>query len=168
MRRTVCIVAAALALANCAKPTPYAPAVERYGYAEQQFENNRYRITFAGNSVTERDTVEIYLIYRAAELTRALGYDYFEVADKDTEKSTRFFVTENFSGGFSRFDRRFGHGFGTGFVTGTARPVVEYEGTLNIVVRRGTKPADQANAYDARDVLQRLGPRIQRPPPVAN
>ena len=168
MRRTIRIVAAALLLASCAEPTAYAPAAGRYGYAEQQVENDRYRITFAGNSVTARDTVEIYLIYRAAELTRALGYDYFEVADKDTEKSTRFFVTENFSGDSGRFDRRFGYGFGAGFATGAARPVVEYEGALNIVVRRGAKPADRASAYDARDVLRRLGPRIRRPPPIAD
>jgi hypothetical protein len=41
------------------------------GYSEQQIENNRFRVQFAGNSLTDRKTVETYLLYRAAELTKA-------------------------------------------------------------------------------------------------
>ena len=70
-----------LLLAGCAVPTPYQPATKGYGYSEQQLESNRYRVTFSGNSVTPRDTVQNYLLYRAAEVTRESGHDYFTVVD---------------------------------------------------------------------------------------
>jgi hypothetical protein len=41
----------------------------RAGYSDQQIESNRFRVSFAGNSLTARETVERYLLYRAAELT---------------------------------------------------------------------------------------------------
>ena len=47
------------------------------------------RITFRGNTLTDRETVETYLLYRAAELTLQNGYDYFIVATRDTEERSR-------------------------------------------------------------------------------
>ena len=45
---------AALAVSACATATPYQPAAAgRFGgYAEQKLENDRYRVSFSGNSVT--------------------------------------------------------------------------------------------------------------------
>ena len=65
-------LAAGLALAACATATPYQPAGfngQRGGYAEQRLENNRFRVSFSGNSVTSRDQVEMSLLLRSAELT---------------------------------------------------------------------------------------------------
>ena len=62
-------------LAACGQPTPYQPATAGYGYREQQIEDNRYRVSFAGNDLTTADTVQNYLLYRAAELTLGEGYD---------------------------------------------------------------------------------------------
>ncbi len=47
------------------------------GYSEQQLEPNRWRVTFSGNSLTDRRTVENYLLYRSAELTLSQGFDWF-------------------------------------------------------------------------------------------
>ena len=48
-----------LVLAACTTPTPYETVAENdYGYSEQKIEDNRYRVTFAGNSATKRETVE--------------------------------------------------------------------------------------------------------------
>ena len=50
-------LAAGIALAACATATPYQPAGfngQRGGYAEQRLENNRFRVSFSGNSVTSR------------------------------------------------------------------------------------------------------------------
>ena len=59
------VVALCLLLAACAaKPTPYQAAQGGFGYSEQQTEENRYRVSFAGNSATSRQTVEEYLLYR--------------------------------------------------------------------------------------------------------
>ena len=87
----VAMVAAAMSLAACASgPTPYQPAAgyDR-GYAEQKIESDRYRISFKGNSMTERDTVENYLLFRAAELTLQSGYDSFTIVNRDTDKDSR-------------------------------------------------------------------------------
>lgn len=81
----VSVVAAATALAGCTSgPTPYQPAAgyDR-GYSEQKIENERYRISFKGNSMTERDTVENYLLFRAAELTLQSGYDSFTIVNRE-------------------------------------------------------------------------------------
>jgi hypothetical protein len=56
-------------------PTPYQPAACGYGYSEQQIEDNRNRVTFAGNDRTSSDAVQNYLLYRAAEVTLDHGYD---------------------------------------------------------------------------------------------
>ena len=49
------VVALGLLLAACAaNPTPYQAAQGGFGYSQQQTEENRYRVTFAGNSATSR------------------------------------------------------------------------------------------------------------------
>src|SRR3546814_2874529 len=66
-----------LMLAGCASPTPYQPATgygfNRTGFSEQRTESNRYMVSFSGNSLTSRETVERYLLFRAAELTVQQG-----------------------------------------------------------------------------------------------
>ena len=87
------IAASTLALAGCMTETTYRPATgngfSREGYSERQVEANRFVVTFAGNTMTSRDTVEKYLLFRAAELTTQQGYDYFVMADRDTDKHRR-------------------------------------------------------------------------------
>ena len=56
-----------LALAGCATPAPYAPRGpgQATGYTDRQLADNRWRVTFTGNSVTPRETVENDLLLRA-------------------------------------------------------------------------------------------------------
>ncbi len=95
-------LASALALASCATPTPYQPATGsgsyRTGYWDQQVENDRFRVTFAGNSLTSRETVERYLLYRAAELTLQNGFDHFVLVDRETETRTSTYLNPRFGG----------------------------------------------------------------------
>ena len=159
-------LALAFGVAACGAPTPYQPAVDGNGYAEQALETNRYRVTFSGNSLTSRETVENYLLYRAAEVTLASGNDHFLVVDTDTERSTTYHTTFTGVGGhpgFYSFRNFHSHGFG-GFSTATARPRDRYQSFANIIVGKGEKPADEPNAYDARDVLKRLAQTIERQP----
>ena len=148
-----------LGLAGCAVPTPYQPATDGYGYSEQQLESNRYRVTFSGNSVTARDTVQNYLLHRAAEVTLESGHDYFTVVDQDLERSTIYYGSG--VGDFGFADRHHWRGFG--FSNYSAYPIDSYTAFADIVVADGEKPAGEVNAYDARDVLRRLGPTIERP-----
>src|SRR5437899_186277 len=83
-------------LAACETATPYQPNVPGQaahgGYSEIRIEPNRWRVTFTGNSMTSRETVEGYLLYRAAELTLQSGADWFETVDRDTQRKTRTYV----------------------------------------------------------------------------
>lgn len=90
--KKLALLAGALVLTACATATPYQQAANadaRNGFSEIQIENDRTRISFDGNSLTKRDTVETYLLYRAAELTKQNGYDYFTLTDRATDEKTR-------------------------------------------------------------------------------
>ena len=170
-RRLVAVLAlatlATLAACASATPTPYQPAqAGGYGYSDQQIEANRYRVSFAGNSVTPRETVENYLLYRAAELTLQTGHDYFTLVDQHIERSTVYQGT-----GFTDFPLvdRHGHtAFAFGTTSYSAYPIDRYTGYADILLHDGEKPAGDASAYDARDVTQRLGPAIARPGSVTS
>jgi hypothetical protein len=150
-------------LAACGGATPYRPLEDGYGYGERKLESNRYAITFAGNSQTPRQVVEDYLLYRAAEVTLANGYNYFIMADQDTEADTRYNSQIIDYGGFGYY--RWGPRFGTGIGIGTTTSTTEYEGQANIVMFKGAKPAQDVKAFDAREIKANLESRITRPAP---
>ena len=150
-------------LAACTTPTPYGPAQNGKGYTQQQLEDSRYRVSFSGNSRTPRETVENYLLYRAAEITLESGNDYFRVVEREVEEETRYrTVLSGFGHGFHPF--RYHHRFfgGSSFATSTSRPITSYQAFANIVVVPGEKPADDDRAYNARQVIEKLSPTIVR------
>ena len=171
-----------LALSSCAMPTPYAPAsgtgYARTGYSDEQIETDRYRVSFAGNSITARDTVERYLLYRSAQLTVEKGFDYFVLVNRDTEKKSRTVVDSDpfYSGpwgywgpSWHYYRRGFGWGIYDPFYdpfwdrSVDVRTIDKYEATAEVKLGKGPKPADDLHAFDARDVLAKLGPQIQMP-----
>ena len=151
------VLALAAALGGCITTTPYQPMHEGEGYAEQRIESNRYRVHFAGNESTPRQTVETYLLYRAAELTIANGDDYFIVADQDTQSQTSYYQAFSGVGGFGRY--YWGPRFGTEILT----PEVEYEARITILTYKGTKKAADVKAFDAHEVKANLESQIVRP-----
>ncbi len=173
MRRLMLAVAAGL-LAACATATPYQPApagAGNYGFSEQQIENNRVRITFRGNTLTERETVETYLLYRAAEVTLQGGRDYFIVANRDTEEHSRLqgsgMYRPRFAFDYWYFSPR--RGWSPWYdpfwdEPSSYREVTRYEAVAEIAMFSGQKPADDPNAFDAREVQANLQGRIVRPP----
>ena len=72
-------ILAVTVLVACAKPTAYRPADApgSTGYSEKQIGTDQFRISFAGNGITTRKTVDLYLLYRAAELTKERGFRLF-------------------------------------------------------------------------------------------
>jgi len=175
MNRVLLALCAASVLAACtAMPTPYQPAVgTRWGYEENQIETNRFRVSFGGNSLTDRETVETYLLYRAAELTVEQGYDYFEVVERATDTDTRYVNTDPFNpyyGGFSvhyaYFHPRWGwRGWRDPFWDDVQmREIRRFEASAEITLGTGSKP-EHAGAFDARDVMANLGDDIVRPEP---
>jgi len=173
--RLVVLAAAALLLSACATATPYQPATGNYGFQEQRIEANRVRITFRGNSLTDRDTVETYLLFRAAEVTLESGKDYFIVANRDTEEHSTLQGVgargPRFAFDYWYFSPRRGWSpwYDPFWDTPTSyREITRYEAIAEIAMFNGQKPADDPNAFDAREVQANLQGRIVRPPPPQN
>ena len=176
MFRTFLIISlAALGLAACATSTPYQPAAGTgYGFSEQRIEENRYRVTFRGNSSTTRETVENSLLFRAAELTLQNGYDYFVAVENDTEASRSYSRSTSpalfgrysygYPGGYYAFPYC-AYGFGWGYPYDSyTREITRYSAVAFISMHRGQKPADNPQAFDARSVIENLRPVVLGPP----
>ena len=182
--------AAALALSACATATPYQPIGPGHaasgGFSDTRITADRYRVTFRGNTLTSRETVENYLLYRAAELTVEQGGDWFLMADRETSRDRSTYVTRDpfysrpgFHYGYWRpYWRYYGRGpgwrtwdpFGRDPFWGDSldvQTVERFEASAEILVRRGPKPTDNELAFDAREVMANLGPRIVRPEEAA-
>ena len=181
-------LALAAGLAACATPAPYQPNIKGQstagGYSEIRLEPNRYRVNFMGNSLTGRETVEGYLLFRAAELTVESGYDWFSIVDRDTDKKTQTYVEPDpfyrpwyGAYGFWRPSwRYYGRGFGwRGWDPFWGDPfwadrvdvrtVERFEASAEILMQKGAKPQDDPKAFDARAVIENLKPRVQYPQP---
>ncbi|MBS0294954.1 MAG: hypothetical protein JSR45_01495 [Proteobacteria bacterium] len=178
MKKLMIAAAAALALSACATATPYAPAGPGHheGYSEQRITADRYRVSFAGNSVTSRETVEMYLLYRAAEVTLQNGYDWFETADRSTQRDTRYVGTPDpFWGPYGPYWRPswrlYRHGFWGPWGRDPWGPdydvqqINRYEASAEIIMHHGPKPEGGPHAFDAHQVIENLGPRVTRPAP---
>jgi len=184
----VAALALVAGLSACATATPYQPTLPGAsvsgGYSEMRVEPDRWRVSFAGNSMTSRETVEGYLLYRAAELTVQQGYDGFSIVTRATDRDARTYVQPDpfynpwygpsyaywrphwryYSAyGWRTWDPYFGDPFFADRVD--VRTVERYEATAEIVMYRGAKAPGDHNAFDARAVLENLGPRIVRPAP---
>lgn len=161
--RTTALFAAAL-LAGCASLTPYQPRTDGYGYAEQILEQNRVRVSFAGSTATPRETVEQYLLYRAAELTLERGFDHFVLSRTLTEARAGAGAEPTVSLGFSGFSfgSRSGFGLGVGTTTGGG-PKTAYTAQADVLMQRGSKPVDGLQAFNAREVRSNLEAQIRRP-----
>ncbi|HRD45625.1 MAG TPA: hypothetical protein PLF78_03985 [Caulobacter sp.] len=180
------LLVAATMLTACATATPYQPNVPGQsvsgGFSESRLETNRFRVSFAGNSLTSRETVERYLLYRAAEVTVGEGYDWFTLVERDTDRKARTYVDPPSYGpygaygwwrpswryygptwGWRRWDPWYGDPFWADRMD--VRTIEKFEATAEIVLGRGAKPADDPRAFDAHDVMANLGPTIQRPVP---
>ncbi len=176
--------ALALGLAACATPTPYQAAAPSqfeggYGYRDYKIDSTHWRVSFSGNSLTSRETVEKYLLYRAAELTQQQGFDWFQATDRATDKKTSFYGQgDPFYG--SPFWASYGWGwrpywsvggpFGWrrgGFWGGWGgdvdiEQINRFEASADIAMGHGPAP-DGQRVFNAHEVVQNLGPSIERP-----
>jgi len=170
MIRTIIAAGLTLLLAACAtSSTPYGPATGKnpYGFSDQKIEDGRYRIVFRGNSSTTRETVETYLLYRAAELSIENGFDYFIVSEQDTEANKRYSASPNpaFYGryyyGYGPYCCAFpyyayGWGWGAPYGDYSTREYTRYTAIAFVSMHKGQKPSDNPEAFDARSVLENL------------
>ncbi|WP_370372644.1 CC0125/CC1285 family lipoprotein [Henriciella pelagia] len=176
-------IAGVALLGACATATPYqAASPNDRGYSNQRIEQNRFIVSFSGNSLTDRQTVETYLLYRAAELTVQSGYDHFHMVRRATDADTSFVpVGGSYAPYYSHFspyyrfygprERRIGYphywdrwGYYDPFwgAPSEYREVTRFEASAEILMGNGPKPDDPAY-FDASDVMANLGPTILRP-----
>ncbi len=191
MRRFLITIAAVVALGGaltaCATPTPYQPAApghgsSGFGYSEYKVDGTHWRVTFSGNSLTSRETVEKFLLYRAAELTLEQGADWFQTTDRHTDKNTSYYSDPDpfyaspywssygwgwrpswrYYGGFGwrSWDPWYGGPFWSRSVD--VREVNRYEASSEIVMGKGPPPSGE-RVFDAHEVSKNLGPAITRP-----
>ncbi len=183
------IIAIAAGLAACETATPYQPAPpghaeSSYGYKDYKVDSTHWRVTFSGNSMTTRETVEKYLLYRAAELALQQGFDWFETTDRHTERNTSFYADTDpfyhsgfwasygwgwrpywrYSGpwGSRSWDPWFGGPFWANDID--IQQVNRFEASTEIVMGKGPPPSGQ-RVFNAREVVQNLGPSIVKPRP---
>ena len=173
LARTLPLTLAAGLLAGCMAPSPYAPRLEgqRTGYTDRALTQTRYRVTFTGNTVTPRETVESFLLLRAAEVTRAAGYTNFVFDTRNTRTNTSvqtipYAPPDPFLGGYGR--RGFGGWGGWGFAYEPAVDVVvrtNFEAYAEIVLLTPEQAAKEPRSLNANEVITRIGPDAAPPKP---
>ena len=73
--------AALIGSASCA--TPYQALGSRGGYHNYRITGDTFKVSFRGNSATRLETVELYLLRRAAEITLEHGFTYFVLLSEE-------------------------------------------------------------------------------------
>jgi hypothetical protein len=154
---------ALLGLAGCQTPSVYAPQTspQSEGYADKQLASNRFRVSFHGNSATSRETVEDYLLRRAAEVTLQAGFTGFVFDHRDTRTRTRYYT--DFTGwpGWPGYGGWYWHSWDFD-ATAETRPITSYTAYAEITTLKDTDARREPRALNAQDLLDHLGPL---PPP---
>lgn len=174
-------IALVASLGACMTPTPYQPyraegaGGTHGGYSELRISPDRFRVKFHGNELTSRGRVESYLLYRAAELTLANGYDWFLIADHHTEHDVETRVRQTTLGPYGYWQPHWRY-YRTGYGWDVWHPefggpfwadqiditrVESFEVEAEIVLKKGVPTEPQA--VDARRTLAEIGPTIQYP-----
>ena len=177
-RSALSVFAAAVAsalLAGCATGATYHPARGEAawadGYHETRLEADRWRVVFRGDTLTSRETVETALLYRAAELTRAEGFDWFLAVSRDTEMHADLVARDSLEGWIPNRSPRWSVAYDGAWrpwdPVGSQRALVvsrlvAYEAIAEIVLGRGALPSDP-RAHDAYSVIESLQARTIRP-----
>ena len=158
-------------LSACASPTTYMPATDDHGtgYTDQRLAENRYRVTFTGNSLTRREMVENFLLLRAAEVTRDAGYAWFAFDTRDTEAKTTYHTDfdpyPGWGPGFGWYRHSWRYDPWDPYWDNTARPSTRYEAYAEIILLTPEQAKSDPHALQASDVIARLGPQAAPPPP---
>lgn len=165
--RISAVLAAAALLAACQTTAVYQPRMpgSSTGYTDEQLAQNRWRVTFTGNSATKRQTVETYLLLRAAEVTQQSGGRWFVFDNRDTEAQTTY--QSDFVGwpgwrgrGWYWHSWPYG-GWGAGGGMETTRPITSYEAYAEIVLLNEEQAKREPRAMDAEDVIKHVRPMAQ-------
>lgn len=156
------VLGALALLAGCATEPPYFGPIGNghdTGYSDQQIDQTHFRVTYQGNSQTTRDTVETFLLLRAAQVAAQAGYPSFMFDTRDTKAKTYYFTT------FTGWPGWRGYGWygwdGAPFdEESESRPVTRYEAYAEIVLLTADQAAKDPRALNAQSVIGHLSPLV--------
>lgn len=179
MHRILGFLVLCLALAACAAPEPTryqaSASGEDFGYSEKWLDDSTYEVRFAGNRLTEKETVETYALYRAAELAQEKGYESFALLERTVEEHTKeriYYDSPGFYGSpfyyrpygwhrpYGYYPRPYGGWEAPRRVTQT-----NFSAVATVALFTGAPPDDAVKTYEAAKVLAELGPKVVRPKP---
>jgi hypothetical protein len=105
--------------------------------------------------------VQLYLLYRCAEVTRQYGFDYFIIRNGETEAATGYISNYSSTTNASAVGAgTYALGSAQTYSSGSSMPIRKYGTEATIHMFAGTKPPGDSNAYDARETIQYLGPQL--------
>lgn len=165
---------AVLLLAGGCGSTAYEPAgpLDPTGYESRQLTADRYLVRFEGGPDTSRQTVETYLLYRAAEIAAREDAPYFALVEDETEREVdveTYYPPTGFYGwgagpafggafGYGRFPYYISTPYFTGGPTVATFDTYEAFATVQLFDER---PDDGANVLETAEVLRSLRPEVE-------
>lgn len=167
-----------LSLAACAgaRPSPYQAFDGRYGFSERTI-GDATEVHFSGNSVTPRETVEAFALYRAAEVTVASGFERFAVIGNEVEQTTNRYYSSNYYDPwpyrpYHYWPRHRYYGYPyyyypRPFIPPMVSIETRYHAILTIVPFSGQPPERAIRVEEAEAVMSRLAALVRPPPPAS-
>ncbi|PKA06409.1 hypothetical protein CH366_19260 [Leptospira harrisiae] len=105
---------------------------------------------FIGNGYTTEKTVQLYVLFRASELTNKLGFNYFEILEADTDFSSytisnpdKVEIQANPYGGYSGNIQK-----------GTTTKISKYSANLTIKLHSTKPETNKNNVINAHEFLE--------------
>jgi hypothetical protein len=142
MNKSVFSVIGLLVLGACA--TPYQEMTFQGGVEGHRITADTAQIIARGNSLTDPDKIQRYVLRRAAEETLQDGFDVFQIVENHDR--TR---TGEYRSGYATGNRRFA------WIGGFSAPVVAPGEALVIHMTKGPKPnPTPEGVYDAHEIMQ--------------
>jgi hypothetical protein len=128
------------------------------GVTADQMTADTWRIVARGNAYTSKNTVQDYVLLKAAETTRDAGGSYFQVLSSGDASNASTLVTP---------------GSSTTTVAGRGATTTTSPGSFNMVIRPGQEVyirvlqaapiVPTAYVFSAAEIIQAISPRAARP-----
>lgn len=163
------VIIALLFIAGCAGPTSYHPRLEGTGYSDYQVAEDHYQVSYTANSLTSRNKIAQYLLYRAAQIALESSREYFVVLGQDDQdlglpdyaRSSETYRHHDFEHHHLWFADE---GVSTEeFSTPTLKPWARYTTTIDIMLYSAEELPVEGKVYKAREVIDVLGNTVVHP-----
>ncbi len=128
------------------------------GFSETQLSENVWIVNFSGSKYTEKETTVDFSLLRSAELTWKNGFNYFSIADSNTDVSTDTHTTPRRSsstetvqgyGNFATYQSN------TRYYGGETYTDREFTSSNTIIMFK-KKPEKTLNAFDAKFIIKSI------------